>query len=76
MLVNNKIKTEMEKQMKKDARLKKNRFKNQSEAEEINKLIQNMSSKLPRSEQDEFESNPSSVEELPDPLSKKYKINY
>jgi hypothetical protein len=71
MLVNNKIKTEMEQQMKKEARLKKNRSKNQSEAEEINKLIQNMSSKLPRSEQDEFESNPSSVEELPDPSSKK-----
>jgi hypothetical protein len=71
MLVNNKIKNEMEMQMKKEARMKKNRSKNQSEAEEINKLIQNMSSKLPRSEQDEFESNASSVEDLPVQLSKK-----
>ena len=60
MLVNNKIKSDMEKQMRKDARMKKNRSKNQSEAEEINKLIQNMSSKLPQSEHDEFESNSSS----------------
>lgn len=71
MLVNNNIKKEMENQMKREARMKKNRFKNQSEAEEINKLIQNMSSKLPRSEHDEFESNPSSVEKINKPISKK-----
>ena len=48
--------------MKREARMKKNLSKNQSEAEEINKLILNMSNKLPRSEQDEFESNHSSEE--------------
>ena len=64
MLVNNKIKTEMEKQMKRELRMKKNMNKNESEAEEINKLILNMSNKLPRSEQDEFESNPSSEENI------------
>lgn len=57
MLVNNKAKNDMEQQMRQEARLQKNRSKNHSEAEEINKLIQNMSSKLPRSEDDEFESN-------------------
>ena len=63
MLVNNKIKTEMEQQMKRETRMKKNMSKNQSEAEEINKLILNMSNKLPRSEHDEFESNHSSDEQ-------------
>lgn len=71
MLVNNNIKKEMENQMKREARMKKNRSKNQSEADEINKLIQNMSSKLPRSENDEFESNPSSAEKINNPISKK-----
>lgn len=62
MLVNNKIKTQMEEQMKRDARIKRNIQKNESEAEEINKLIQNMSNKLPRSEDDEFESHVSGGE--------------
>lgn len=73
MLVNNKIKSEMEKQLRKEARIKMNRSKNQSEAEEINKLIQNMSSKLPRSENDEFESNSSNDESKK--ISQRYPIN-
>lgn len=56
MLVNNKIKTQMEEQMKREAMIRRNKNNNHSEAEEINKLIQNMSNKLPRSEDDEFES--------------------
>lgn len=62
MIVNNKIKTQMEEQMKREALIRRNKKKNQSEAEEINKLIQNMSNKLPQSDEDEFESQESTNE--------------
>lgn len=73
MMVNNQIKESMQrKQNRTPPRAEDEYMDSQAEAEELNQLIKKMSVKLPRSENDEYESYISSNDSTTKTINNKY----
>ena len=75
MMVNNQIKESMQrKQNRTPPRAEDEYMDSQAEAEELNQLIKKMSVKLPRSENDEYESYISSNDSTTKTINNKYSV--